>query len=223
MKLLPVVLIPNINQNILKKPFYKYVLSDALKINNEIIVITNKKKLNCNFKSKEIKKFYLKKLYKKNIENILNKNLNYKKNKFKGFIIFNAKYPWRNSEIIKKGIKLFNTRKYDLVKSLSIAEENPFKMWFFNNGKLCTVSSLKNETESHSYPRQLLPITYIENGFFEIVGKSYFNKKKIKTKILNTHFPSLEINKNSIHDIEYLFKKEKINKKMFHTKKRLPS
>ena len=32
MRLLPVVLIPNINQNILKKPFYKYALNDAFKI-----------------------------------------------------------------------------------------------------------------------------------------------------------------------------------------------
>ena len=223
MRLLPVVLIPNINQNILKKPFYKYVLDDALKINNELFIITNKKKLNFNFKNKEIKKFYIKKLNKKSIEKILEKNLNYKNNKFRGFILFNAKFPWRSFEIIKKGIKLFNTDKYDFIKSLSIAEENPFKMWFFKSTKLSTVSNLKNKPESHSYPRQLLPITYIENGFFEIIGKKYFNKKKIKTKIFNTHFPSLEINKNTIHDIEYLFKKEKINKKMFHTKKRLPS
>ncbi len=223
MRLLPVVLIPNINQNILNQPFYKYVINDALKINNEIFIITNKKNLNYNFKIKVIKKFYTKRLGKKNVEKILYKNLNYKSNKFKGFIIFNSKYPWRSFEIIKKGIKLFNTNKYNFIKSLSIAEENPFKMWFFKNNKLRTVSSLKNEPESHSYPRQLLPITYIENGFFEIIGKSYFRKKKIKSKILNTHFPSLEINKNTIHDLEYLFKKEKINKKMFHTKKRLPS
>ncbi len=223
MRLLPVVLIPNINQNILKKPFYKYVLDDALKINNELFIITNKKKLNFNFKNKEIKKFYIKKLNKKSIEKILKKNLKYQNSKFEGFILFNAKFPWRSFEIIKKGIKLFNTSKYDFIKSLSIAEENPFKMWFFNNSNLCTVSSLKNQTESHSYPRQLLPITYIENGFFEIIGKSYFNKKNNKTKILTTHFPSLEINKNTIHDIEYLFKKEIINKKIFHTKKRLPS
>ncbi len=223
MRLLPVVLIPNINQNILKKPFYEYALNDAFKISNEIFIITNKKKINYNFINKEFKKFYIKKLFKKNIENILNKNLNYKNNKFTGFIIFDARYPWRKFEIIKKGIKLFNSKKYDLVKSLSIAEENPFKIWYFNNGKLSTVSQLKNEPESHSYPRQLLPITYIDNGFFEIISKSYFKKINIKTKILDTHFPSLEINKNTIHDIEYLFKKEKMYKKIFHTKKRLPS
>ena len=107
MRLLPVVLIPNINQNILKKPFYKYALNDAFKISNEIFVITNKKKLNYNFKNKELKKFYIKKLFKKSIENILNKNLNYKNNKFTGFIIFDARYPWRKFEIIKKGINLF--------------------------------------------------------------------------------------------------------------------
>ena len=81
----------------------------------------------------------------------------------------------------------------------------------------------------------LMPPTPITIGFrtftflftrievFEIIGKSYFNKINIKTKILDTHFPSLEINKNTIDDIEYLFKKEKIYKKIFHTKKRLPS
>ena len=41
---------------------------------------------------------------------------------------------------------------------------------------------LKNEPESHSYPRQLLPITYIENGFFEIVGKIILIKKILKQK-----------------------------------------
>ena len=50
MRLLPVVLIPNINQNILNQPFYKYVIDDALKINNEIFIITNKKNLNYNSK-----------------------------------------------------------------------------------------------------------------------------------------------------------------------------
>ena len=223
MKLLPVVLIPNINQKILKKPFYKYVVDDALKVNKDLFIITNKKKINFNFKNYEIKKFYINNLNKKNVEKILKKNLNYENNKFEGFLLFNANFPWRSFETIKKGIKLFKEKKYDLIKSLSIAEENPFKIWFFNNNKLSVVSMLKNEPESHSYPRQLLPITYIENGFFEIIGKNYFNKKNIKTKILKTHFPSLEINKYTIHDIEYLFKKEKNNKNIFHTKKRLPS
>ena len=43
MKLLPVVLIPNINQKILKKPFYEYVVNDALKVNKEILLLQIKK------------------------------------------------------------------------------------------------------------------------------------------------------------------------------------
>lgn len=65
MRLLPVVLIPNINQNILNQPFYKYVIDDALKINNEIFIITNKKNLNYNSKIRTIKEFYTKKVDKK--------------------------------------------------------------------------------------------------------------------------------------------------------------
>ena len=38
-----IVLIPNINQKILKKPFYEYVVNDALKVNKEVFIITNKK------------------------------------------------------------------------------------------------------------------------------------------------------------------------------------
>lgn len=223
MSLLPVVLIPNINQNILNKPFYKYTLNDAIKINNEILIITNKKKITFSFKKNEIKKCYIKNLNKDNIKKILSKNSIIKNNNFKGFIILNAQYPWRNFKTIKDGINFFNSNKYDLVKSLSIADENPYKIWHLKKNKLSTVCQLKNEPESHSFPRQLLPVTYIENGFFEIISKDYFNKKKIKTKILNTHYPSIEINKNTINDLEYLFKKEKIKKKVFHTKKRLPS
>ena len=223
MKLLPVVLIPNLNQNILKKPFYKYTLNDAYKFNNEIFVITNKKNLDSYYNKKKAKIFYLKRLIKKNIEKILKKNQNYDNDKYSGFIIFDAKFPWRNFEVIKKGIQYYNTSQYDLVKTFSIAEENPFKMWYFKNQRLTTVTSLKNQSESHSYPRQLLPITYIENGFFEIIRKNFFKKKNIKKKIFKTHFPSLEINKNTLHDIEYLFRKEKTHRKIFHTKKRLPS
>ena len=73
MKLLPVVLIPNINQKILKKPFYKYVVDDALKVNKDLFIITNKKKINFNFKNNEIKKFYINNLNKKNVEKILKK------------------------------------------------------------------------------------------------------------------------------------------------------
>ena len=177
MKLLPVVLIPNLNQNILKKPFYKYTLNDAYKFNNEIFVITNKKNLDSYYNKKKAKIFYLKRLIKKNIEKILKKNQNYDNDKYSGFIIFDAKFPWRNFEVIKKGIQYYNTSQYDLVKTFSIAEENPFKMWYFKNQRLTTVTSLKNQSESHSYPRQLLPITYIENGFFEIIRKNFFKKK----------------------------------------------
>ena len=118
MSLLPVVLIPNINQNILNQPFYKYTLNDAIKINNEILIITNKKKITFSFRKNEIKKFYIKNFNKGNIKKILSKNLITKNNKFKGFIILNAKYPWRNFKTIKYGINFFSSNKYDLVKSL---------------------------------------------------------------------------------------------------------
>ena len=61
-------------------------------------------------------------------------------------------------------------------------------MWYFKNQRLTTVTSLKNQSESHSYPRQLLPITYIENGFFEIIRKNFFKKKNIKRKYLKLIF-----------------------------------
>ena len=222
MSLLPVVLIPKINQKILNKPFYKYTLDDAFKINKEILIISEKKKIKFNFKYKKTKIFYLKNFTKINIQKILNKYIN-KNDSFKGYIILNAKYPWRNFRLIEHGINFFKSNKYQLIKSLSIAEENPFKIWYFKKKKLTTVCKLKNNPESHSYPRQLLPITYIENGFFEIISKDYFKKKKIKSRIISTHYPSLEISSNTINDLEYLFNKEKTNKIMHHTEKRLPS
>lgn len=223
MKLIPVVLIPNINKKILNKPFYKYSLDIAFKINKEILIITNKKKIYYNFNTKKVEKYFIEDFNKNKIERILKKKLKHISTKLKGFILLNAKYPWRSLDVIKIGIKTFKTKKYDLIKSFSIAEENPFKIWYLKNRKLETVCRLKKEPESHSFPRQLLPITYIENGFFEIINKKYFEKKKIKTKIIKTHLPSMEINKNTLLDIEYLFKKEKINQRLFHSKGRLPS
>ena len=44
MKLLPVVLIPNINQKILKKPFYEYTLNDAYKLIMKFLLLQIKKK-----------------------------------------------------------------------------------------------------------------------------------------------------------------------------------
>jgi CMP-N,N'-diacetyllegionaminic acid synthase len=79
--------------------------------------------------------------------------------------------PLRKVSTIDKAIKMFCADKQaDSLKSISLANENPYKMWSIeNSGFLKPIKSLPNVTESYNLPRQKLPRTYWQNGYVDII------------------------------------------------------
>ena len=67
--------------------------------------------------------------------------------------------------------------KFDSLRSVSLASQTPYKMWFINNNKMTSVIKMKNNIESHSVPRQQLPEVYWQNGYIDIVKPITILKK----------------------------------------------
>ena len=117
----------------------------------------------------------------------------------KFFIHVRPTCPIRNSLTFDNAIKFFldNCKKgYSSLRSVSLAKESPFKMWILDKKKLIPV--IKNN-KYQSIPRQLIPKTYWQNGYIDIVTpktilKGSMEGNKILPYIIN----------ETIHDIDYL-------------------
>ena len=115
------------------------------------------------------------------------------------FIHVRPTCPIRNPLVFDKAIKYFlnNLNKgYTSLRSISLAKENPYKMWQLKNNQLLPL--IKNN-KYQSVPRQLIPKTYWQNGYIDIVTpktilKGSMEGSKILPFIIN----------ETIHDIDYL-------------------
>ena len=88
--------------------------------------------------------------------------------------------PARLVSVIDKAIsKMLKNIKFDSLRSVSLASQTPYKMWFINNNKMTSVIKMKNNIESHSVPRQQLPEVYWQNGYVDIVKPITILKKVI--------------------------------------------
>lgn len=79
--------------------------------------------------------------------------------------------PARRVDKIDEAIqKILERPEADSLRSVSLAEQTPYKMWFLrNDGFLSPVLTLLDDAESHSIPRQMLPKAYWQNGYVDIV------------------------------------------------------
>ena len=79
--------------------------------------------------------------------------------------------PARKVSIIDNAIQLIaDTPSADSLRSVSLASQTPYKMWFINNDKtLRPVITLEGVKESHSIARQMLPKAYWQNGYVDII------------------------------------------------------
>ena len=76
-----------------------------------------------------------------------------------------------NSEFLK------NYDKYDSLRSMIKGSQNPYKMWHIDD-KLKYATTVVKKNELHSSPRQLAPMSYIQNACIDIVKKSTILDKK---------------------------------------------
>lgn len=117
----------------------------------------------------------------------------------KFFVHIRPTCPIRNKIVFDRAIEYFlnNLKKgYTSLRSVSLAKENPYKMWTLKNNQLQPI--IKNN-KYQSIPRQLIPKTYWQNGYIDIVlPKTILNNSMEGNKIL-----PFVINE-TIHDIDYL-------------------
>jgi CMP-N,N'-diacetyllegionaminic acid synthase len=78
--------------------------------------------------------------------------------------------PVRRVELIDEAIELMiNHPEADSLRSASRSIQTPFKMWTIEDGHLEPLLSLEGIAEPYCLPRQMLPQTYWQNGYVDIV------------------------------------------------------
>tara|TARA_Y100000739_G_C20476859_1_gene404036 strand:- start:213 stop:878 length:666 start_codon:yes stop_codon:yes gene_type:complete len=89
--------------------------------------------------------------------------------------------PLRSVSVIKDCNFIFekNINQYDSLRVVSASKENPYKMWRIIDEKLPQLTpliDLKDINEPFNAPRQVLPKTFWQTGYLDIV-KPYFVRK----------------------------------------------
>lgn len=109
----------------------------------------------------------------------LEKNENYKP---EICVHFRPTCPIRDVADIDNMIRIIQENpSIDSVRSLSIAEETPFKMWSMSDNMEITPVVTCDIKEAYNMPRQKLPVVYIQNASIDVVRSSTITVKKSMT------------------------------------------
>ena len=132
------------------------------------------------------------------------------------FVHLRPTLPIRNIRLVDIAIKkIIDNKNYDSLRSLSVAKETPFKMWLKHKRLIKPVINSKKFKESHSVPRQILPITYWQNGYVDIFKATTVIKKKSMTGSKIMPF----LIKEDIIDIDYIEDYRNLKKNFYKLKK----
>jgi CMP-N,N'-diacetyllegionaminic acid synthase len=78
--------------------------------------------------------------------------------------------PVREVPLIERAVQLMlGSPEADSLRSVSTAEQTPYKMWRIEDSFLRPLLELPGHPEAHSMPRQKLPTAYWQNGYVDIV------------------------------------------------------
>ena len=137
--------------------------------------------------------------------------------------------PARDVKIINQAIrKMIKDKSYDSLRSISLAMQTPYKMWFLEKESMIPVKVLKENIESHSLARQMLPKAYWQNGYVDIVRPNTIMKKKsmVGKKVLShiiyspvceiDYYDDIKIVENELKNL-LLNKKTKVNRDKYPT------
>ena len=81
--------------------------------------------------------------------------------------------PDRKPDHIESAISFFSSLNSDSLRSLSLATQTPFKMWFKSDSHLLSPVISSSDIPDHfNAPRQILPQTYWQDGYLEIIKYS---------------------------------------------------
>lgn len=110
--------------------------------------------------------------------------------------------PARRVALIDNAIELILKRDdADSLRSVSLAKQNPFKMWSINEIErtMSPIISIKKIKDAHSVARQMLPKAYWQNGYVDITKPSTVLEKH--SMVGNIILPYIVNEK--IHDLDY--------------------
>jgi len=111
-------------------------------------------------------------------------------------------YPTRKLEILDETIKIFidEFNNYDSLRTVYKFEKSPFKMYMVNNKNLIPLfKNINNINEPYNQCRQLLPETYIHNGYIDIIkSKIIYDKHSITGDLIYPYIMS----KDEYNDID---------------------
>ncbi|HET9956465.1 MAG TPA: acylneuraminate cytidylyltransferase family protein [Polyangiaceae bacterium] len=78
--------------------------------------------------------------------------------------------PIRETARIARAVQgMLDQPEADALRSVSLAEQTPYKMWKIQAGRLAPLIPLPEFPEAHSMPRQGLPKAYWQNGYVDVV------------------------------------------------------
>lgn len=78
--------------------------------------------------------------------------------------------PVRSVSLIESAIlMMLAVPEADCLRSVSLAEQTPYKMWKLDGRSLRPVVEDPGLPDAHSLPRQALPLAYAQNGYLDIV------------------------------------------------------
>ncbi len=78
--------------------------------------------------------------------------------------------PARRVELVDRAIELMLAQPAaDALRSVSLAEQTPYKMWRIENDFLQPLLPVPGIAEPYSMPRQMLPPVYWQNGYVDVV------------------------------------------------------
>lgn len=97
--------------------------------------------------------------------------------------------PFRQNDIIKKGINYFyknKTSDFCTMRSVSKMTQPAYKMARVINGRLCSILKRDFDLNKLNFPRQSYEQTYVPNGLIDIISKKnlIINKTTHKKKTL---------------------------------------
>jgi CMP-N,N'-diacetyllegionaminic acid synthase len=123
-------------------------------------------------------------------------------------------YPTRKVEYIDKIIEKFinNYENYDSIRTVIENEKSPYKMYNIINDKLIPLFDIVNNIkEPYNMCRQILPKTYLHNGYLDVIKTESFLKTNSITgdKIL-----SYIMDKSEIDDLDTIEQWEEAEKKI---------
>ena len=119
-------------------------------------------------------------------------------------VILRPTEPYRRSSIVDLAIETLSAHHTaDSLRSVTLAEQTPFKMWF-KSGRYLKPILGSFSLELFNAPRQSLPLVYWQNGYVDVVWESTIMKKNSITgkKVLFFEIEEPTTNIDSLADLK---------------------